>query len=289
MSICKFSGLEVFVQISVQVLLLLLSETKTATTGGLETIFNQKFLGLDAYTVLCLSIAWSLISIVRVHMKLISLQKGFCKMTSKMFIFVWGTFAALRRVLSIIAVFIPSLGLFSILHHWRWEQIPFRFRQDYVNNGFTISPDDKVALYGLNETIYWSDLDRWTYSVDPFKSTPPPYSLYTLLSLKETLLAASILLFLHILIILIVKIMTSPDFRKRGGYTDKIIHAVECTHYAQPYSDWDEGESTTILEFRARLSDTVKEMAATFAVNIVVTGIMMIPLWHTGNYNSLNA
>ena len=262
-----------------------MSETKTATTGGLETIFNQKFLGLDGYTVLCISIAWSLTSIVRVHMNLISLQKGFCKMTSKIFIFFLGTFAALRRVLSIIAVFIPSLGLFSLLHHWRWEQIPFRIRQEYVNKGFTISPDDKVALFGLKEKILWSDLDRWNYSVDPSKSSPPHYSIYTLLSLKDTLLAAAILLVLHILIILIVKIATSPDFRRRGHYTDKIIHAVECTHYAQPYSDWDEGESSTIQEFRDRFSATVKEMAATFAVNIVVTGLMMIPLWHTGTYN----
>ena len=71
----------------------------------------------------------------------------------------------------------------------------------------------------------------------------------------------------------------------RAHYTDKIIHAVECTHYAQPYSDWDEGESSTIPEFRDRFSATVKEMAATFAVNIVVTGLMMIPLWCTGTYN----
>lgn len=271
-----------FVQVSVQVLVLLLSKTKTATTGGLETIFDQSFLGLDAYTVLCISIAWSLTSIVRAHMNLVSLEKGFCKMTSKIFIFIWGAFAALRRVLSIIAVFIPSMGLFSVLHHWRWEQIPYRIRQEYVNKGFTILPDDKISLFGLNETVYWSELDRWTYSIDPLQSTPPPYSIYTLLSLKETLCAAAILLVIHILILIIVKMATSPDFKKRGNYVDKMIHALECTHYAQPYCDWDQGESTTITEFKARLASTVREMAATFAVNIVVTCLMMIPLWHTG-------
>ena len=262
----------------------MLSKTKTPTTGGLETIFDQSFLGLDAYTVLCISIAWSLTSIVRAHTNLVSLEKGFCKMTSKIFIFIWGTFAALRRVLSIIALFIPSMGLFSILHHWRWEQLPYRIRQEYVNKGFTILSDDKVALYGLNETIYWSDLDRWTYSVDPHKSTPPHYSIYTLLSLKGTLCVAAILLVIHIITLIIVKMATSPDFRRRGNYVDKIIHAMECTHYAQPYSDWDQdlGKSATIPEIKVRLSSTVREMAATFAVNIVVTGIMMIPLWNTG-------
>ena len=179
------------------------------------------------------------------------------------------------------------MGLFSILHHWRWEQIPFKIRQEYVNKGFTILPDDKVALYGLNETIYWSDLDRWTYSVDPNKSSPPHYSIYTILSLKGTLCASAILLVLHIITLIIVKMATSPDFRRRGNYVDKIIHAMECTHYAQPFCDWDEdlmgeSESATIPEFRTRLSATVREMAATFAINIVVTGIMLIPLCHTG-------
>ena len=103
----------------------MLSKTKTATTGGLETIFDQSFLGLDAYTVLCISIAWSLTSIVMAHTTLVSLEKGFCKFSSQFFIFVWGTFAVLRRVLSIIAMFIPSMGLFSILHHWRLDTIKY--------------------------------------------------------------------------------------------------------------------------------------------------------------------
>ena len=62
-------------QVSIQVLILLLSQTETATTGGLETVFNQTFLGLDAEIVLYLSIAWSLLSCVRIHTKMIALEK----------------------------------------------------------------------------------------------------------------------------------------------------------------------------------------------------------------------
>ena len=88
---------------------------------------------------------------------------------------MWGTVASLRRVLSIIALFIPSLGLFSILHHWQWEQIPFKVRLEYARRGF-LTPEDKIALYGLNETIYWTELDRWDYS-DPQDPHPPFYSI----------------------------------------------------------------------------------------------------------------
>merc|ERR1711940_210796 len=98
-------------------------------------------------TLLWISISWSLLSCARMHTKLIALEKGFCKFSSQFFIFIWGSFATLRRVLSIIALFIPSMGLFSILHHWRWEQIPFKARLEYAKRGF-LRPDDKIGLYG---------------------------------------------------------------------------------------------------------------------------------------------
>ena len=155
--------MEVFVQVTVQILILLLSRTSTATTGGLESVFNQKTFGMEPETVLVLSITWSIFSCVRTHTKIVSLDKGFCGITSKIFIFLWGSFATLRRVLSLIVLFVPSMGLFSILHYWRTEQVPFKVRKEYAKR-FTIRPDDKIAMFGLNETIFWTELDRWDYS-----------------------------------------------------------------------------------------------------------------------------
>ena len=192
-------------QVVIQVLILLLARTETATTGGLTTVFNQEVFGLDPYTVLGLSISWSILSCVRMHTKMIALEKGFCKFSTQLFIFVWGTFAILRRILSIIALFIPSLGLFSLLHHWRWEQIPYKARLEYARRGF-LTPEDKIGLYGLNETIYWSELDHWDYS-SPQDPQPPSYSLYTLMSLKETFLAGATLLVVHFITLLVVKVI----------------------------------------------------------------------------------
>ena len=271
--------MEVYMQVTIQVLILMLSQTETATTEGLQTIFSQKFLGLEATTVLWISIAWSLLSCARMHTKLIALEKGFCKFSSQFFIFIWGSFATLRRVLSIIALFIPSMGLFSILHHWRWEQIPFSARLEYAKRGF-LQPDDKISLYGLNETIYWTELDRWSY-VDPQDPQPPPYSLYTLLSLKHTLAAGAILLAINFLALLIVKYLTSAEFKSRGNIVNKLIHIVENMNYASPYEDWDEGDYS-IEQYRVRFRATCYEMLATFAVNILCTAAMLVPLWHTG-------
>ena len=150
------------------------------------------------------SISWSLLSCVRMHTKLTNLEKGFSKFSTQIFIFGWGTFATMRRVLSIIAMFIPSLGLFSLLHHWRWEQIPYKARLEYAKRGFLTS-EDKIGLYGLNETIYWSELDRWDYS-DPQDPQPPSYSIYTGMSLQETFFAGAALLVVHFMTLLVVKV-----------------------------------------------------------------------------------
>ena len=110
-------------------------------------------LEINATSLLVLSISWSIFSSVRMHTKLIALEKGFAKFSTEFFIFVWGTFAVLRRILSIVALFIPSLGLFSLLHHWRWEQLPYNARLEFARRGFLTS-EDKIVLYGLNETIF---------------------------------------------------------------------------------------------------------------------------------------
>ena len=225
-----FSGMEVTVQVTVQILILLLFKTDTPTTGGLTTIFSQTAFGLNPITFFVLSTSWSLLSCVRMHTKLISLEKGFCKFSSKFFIFLWGTFANLRRVLSLVAFFIPSFGIFSLLHHWEWDQIPFKARLDYALT-HPISPNDQIKLFGVNETLFWSDHDRWDYS-DPNNPTAPPYSTYTLLSLQHTFLAGAGLLVLQILALLIVKLVFSPAFRKGGHLTKKLVHILENVNYA---------------------------------------------------------
>ena len=141
-------GTEVFLQVSIQILILLLASTKTDTTGGLEIIFNQRTFGIDATTVLVLSISWSLKTCIMLHLKNVKTEKGICPITSKIFIFAWGVFASVRRILSIVCMFIPSMGLFSILHHIEYEQIPFQMRLEYAKR-FPITRGWKFLPMGL--------------------------------------------------------------------------------------------------------------------------------------------
>ena len=202
-------------------------------------------------------------------------------MTSKIFIFLWGIFAMTRRILSIIVFFTPSLGLFSLLHHWKWEQIPFRVRLDYAKR-FTITPEDRIGLYGLNETILWSKLDRWDYT-NPQSPKAPPYSIYTLMDLKNTFIALLCLSIIQFLAIFFIKYWISAEFCNENHLTNKAIHVFENLHYASPFKDWDH-EVCTIQKFKERFRAVRNEMILTFTINIVTTLLMMVPLWFCGKF-----
>ena len=264
---------------SLQILILLLGSTKTATTGGLETIFNQSAFGLDATTILALSISWSLKTCILMHLKTVKTEKGFCPTTAKVVIFAWGLFASLRRVLSIVCMFIPSMGLFSMLYHFKAEQFPFKIRLEYATK-FPVTPEDKIALYGLNETILWSELDRWDYS-DPYNPTAPSYSIYTFMTLANTFKTFLAIFAINFFMVFMVKIFTCPEFQKCGHLTNKFLHVLQNTNFAFPYKDWDDGDCS-IAEYKLKYRIVSWEMACTLATNVAFSLLMMAPLWYTG-------
>ena len=71
--------MEVFIQVALQVALLLLTQTQTATVGGLETFFSQdEMFGvpMDATTIVILSVILSLKTSILLHVKILSMEKG---------------------------------------------------------------------------------------------------------------------------------------------------------------------------------------------------------------------
>ena len=260
-------------QVTITILLLLLNRTDTPTTGGLETIFDE---GRDKTTFLAVSITWSIISAIKSQTNFTILDKGFCPTKSKLVVLAWATFATLRRILSLVTMFIPSMGLFSLLYHWKWEQVPFNFRHEISHK---ISPRDNISLFGMSERVLWSQFDRWNYTGE--SPTPPEYNIYTLLNLQDTFIALMVLSILQFIAIFVVKRCISSDFQEEEHKTNVIIHNLENLNYASPYKDWDDGDYS-IQQFRERASAVRKEMIWTQAVNFLATILMMVPLWYTG-------
>ena len=95
----------------------------------------------------------------------------------------------------------------------------------------------------------------------------------------------------HFLLVLLVKIWTSVEFRNCGHLINKIIHVIENVNYAKPYVDWDEGKEPeqVIPELQYRFRATCIEMAVTFCVNLISTALMLVPLWYTGEFGRFSA
>ena len=155
-----------FYQVGLQIVLILLTLTETATVGGLEAFFQQSSLKvfgilLSPMTVIVGSVLWSLKTGILLHVKLLSMEKGFFGFKAKCITCLWGLVASVRRVLGIVAFFIPCLGLMDLLWHFHGEQYPFSARVEQVmRSGVTPSPDEKIELYRIRQDFLWSDLDR---------------------------------------------------------------------------------------------------------------------------------
>ena len=180
-------GIELIYQISIQLLLVLLNETNTPTTGGLEVLFEQvSAFGMSATTLLILSTSWSFKSCVLLQGKANKTEKGLFPFTSTLVILFWSTVAVGRRILAIIVLFLPSLGLFNILNHWKAEQIPFSVRLE-VAEDINMTSEDIIQLNRMTRSVHWNNIDRWEYNMnwrmgmptDLKDHQPPIYSLYT--------------------------------------------------------------------------------------------------------------
>lgn len=89
-------------------------------------------------------------------------------------------------------------------------------------------PNDTIELRGLNQSVQWGELDRWNYTDPDLPSgTPPPYTLYTFLTLKEAFQVFLIIMGAHTLLMLIVKMVTSSQFRTKTNLLRKFIHVIQ--------------------------------------------------------------
>ena len=274
---------EAFAQIPVQILLLFLSKTSTPTTGGLETVFEESsFLWIDnIYISLWVSILWSIYTCVELHLKEIKTEKGHLPFSSKLIVFVWGFFATVRRVTAIVSFFIPSMGLFNILHHWQAEQVPFQPRLSYSKQ-FNVTDNDKIALFNMSQTVYWNELDNWSYNGTIY--TPPHYSNYSGMTLGHMFISFFILTSVQFFVIFIVKKNTVKDFKKDTGL-NQFIHILENVNIPIPYRDWDYlGEQQNPMkkeDFKKKFKSVMKEMMVLYLITFLFTIPQLIPLWFT--------
>ena len=139
------------------------------------------------------------------YLKTVAVEKPYFGITSKIVLMVWTIVSAGLRLIVMVLYFTPSFGFFSILHHWKKEQIPFADQyRDQINKTGTL------YLYKVNITKdQWDKLER--YSIKEKKG--PDYHAYTVFSLDWYFTFFWIILMIHISINIIMKLVISTHFR----------------------------------------------------------------------------
>ena len=95
-----------------------------------------------------------------------------------------------------------------------------------------------------------------------------------------TLMVFFILLSLHTLMVALVKLCTSEEFRSRDGSRfQKVIHVISNINIPTPFRDWDVGDFS-VEEHKKRHWRTEREMGCLFIVNTVFSLALLGPLWY---------
>ena len=173
-----------------------------------------------------------------------------------------------------IIYFTPSLGLFSILNHWRYEQIQFTVRTNR-----NIQPNDMLWLYN-STPILWSEIDRWNYD-GMRQATPPTYSIYTGYSLETYFYIFWVILGIHIYSNVCLKLIFSRDFRLEASALEMFVHGLENCNIPYVWKDWDESKGD-VENHCQRFWIVRKELIVTLGVNFLFNSAMLFPLLHTG-------
>ena len=254
-------GLEAILQIFGQIIFLLIITTETATTEvyGLDT-------GLSYF--LYLSLTWSFCSCIMAHIKGISACREQFKISSKIIVAIYITFALTTRLLSIVMYFTPCLGLMSLLRHWQAEQTPWNYAlvRYFVNNG--------SIQIGNSPLINWAQLDRWnrTESASP----PPPLTLYTLMSRSDYVFMFFGILVAHLFLTYIMKMRYSNGF-KSSNVVNRIIHVIESTNIPMNYKEWDDGFGDAD-EHMLRKKSNLKDVWLQVSLNWFFNTMLLTPL-----------
>ena len=285
-------GLETVYQLTIALILLLLSYTETPVEVGLKTVFN---VGFEPFTIglLIASNVQSAISFTVSHIKVINVCREHFPMMSRLVASTYSLCGLVTRVVAMIVYFTVPLGLFSILRHWQAEQVPWNnYTLDFV------TPEGLMFL-GDNEGFVWNEVDRWitdgTLFVNKTDARGEPYfeanqsyfvaspdvTLYTGLTWQPYLYIFLAHVAIHTLVIFFAKYKLSHVFRYGFNLLDKFIHSLENTNLPFNCREWDDGEGDA-EEHRRRMHLNWKEGLVIIIINAVFNFSLLVPLYYLG-------
>ena len=274
--------------IKILLLLLTISQTPNAQTFG--TIFgkNINVFGMPSKLVLTFFILSPILKNALFYLKTLDKKKTTAgSIVLILFIF----FCLLGKLVSIITVFSPPLGLFSILGHWKEEQTPFSctVMSPPEGDGFYYGAlDGKVTKRSWTEiggTICIDEIGHYVNieSGNFTKWKPKDASSYFPLDLVATCTYVTIVAIVRLLAVYIAKILLSPAF-KTSSLARRLSHIFYQSTGAVPltFSSWE--DANNLPDIWLMYSQENREMMALLTINVCENILLLVPMMATFYY-----
>ncbi len=264
------AALELVVQQSIQLTMLLLSRTKYPVASGLQRIFKSDSGDADADVMLMLSVCWSFKTCVSSFLKIHSEQKArMLSWVSKLVLAIRALLFSVTRIGCVVAFFGPFLGLGDCMAHWHAE-------------GIQLDPEILENLRSSTGSVqYW---DRKTVDLMYREQLDPPTN-YTLVTLQAAFFIFLGVLLLHGIAILILKMSVSIHFQSTS-WLNKLGHVVESLHVPDVYKDFDVDmnpeEERSPEDYRKSYNSVLKETLWMSSLQTVSNLLLLVPLLVTG-------
>ena len=243
-------SLELVIQLSIHLTMVLLSQTAYPVESGLQSIFQEKnntdsssiFFFLQntklyndfkqwdeknnaTLWLLGFSVVWSFKTCALTFVKIKSETKQFFPFFPKVILGIRYLFIYLIRVGCNVSYFAPYLGLLGIMDHYQGETIPLAYDSFKSLN----DTDDKRYHYwnpfeNEFQSIPAAQLFRSDYSKKTTYPGVPSTQNYTVISVGTAYALFGVLCLVYALIITLIKACISKDFKSSSSHWEKLRH-----------------------------------------------------------------
>ena len=220
--------LELVIQLSVHLTMVLLSQTNFPIESGLQSIFksNDNVSNTSAtLAFLIISILWSFKTSALTSIKIATESKKFLPIESKLIIGMRYLLIFVIRICSFVTYFAPYLGSLDIMAHYQAETVILEIE--------TFKRLNKTGFYFINtinneiQSVPISKIFRTHYNnTHPELSEPPPTTVYTLITLKTASIWFCIIFVLYSVILVLIKNSLNASF-KSASFWKKLTHILQ--------------------------------------------------------------
>ncbi len=188
----------------IQSLTLFILVTLKFTKSGTVTGFQELLAGKSDYFLLALSAIWSIRSVISGYVEKKKVQKSnFMSFKGIMIQLGYATVAMVCRISAFVIFLAPAIGLLNLLGHFTLGKLVF-----------------------LSHTYYdVTDTGNMIAAIDVWKQMNN-YDELTVYQLDVYYIAFLLIIALHFVLVVVIKIKYSKDFKSKQDYVKKILHVL---------------------------------------------------------------